>query len=127
MMHNKQENKVPQKGARLALEAFRKVLTTTMLCASVLTAIVPVSTNAGVISDGISASYTSVQQNADGYYAYGYVTTSKSHTTTSQLKHDSNVIKQKTSVQSTGKVEAQTDTSSKYTSGWTSSVLYHLY
>ncbi len=51
----------------------------------------------------------------------------RSHTTTSQLKHDSNVIKQKTSVQSTGKVEAQTDTSSKYTSGWTSSVLYHLY
>lgn len=105
------------------MKSFRKVLTTTMLCASVLTAIVPVSTNAGVIS----ASYTSVQQNADGYYAYGYVTTSKSHTTTSQLKHDSNVIKQKTSVQSTGKVEAQTDTSSKYTSGWTSSVLYHLY
>ena len=98
------------------MKSFRKVLTTTMLCASVLTAIVPVSTNAGVISDGISASYTSVQQNA-----------SKSHTTTSQLKHDSNVIKQKTSVQSTGKVEAQTDTSSKYTSGWTSSVLYHLY
>ena len=91
------------------MKSFRKVLTTTMLCASVLTAIVPVSTNAGVISDGISASYTSVQQNADGYYAYGYVTTSK------------------TSVQSTGKVEAQTDTSSKYTSGWTSSVLYHLY
>ena len=109
------------------MKSFRKVLTTTMLCASVLTAIVPVSTNAGVIPDGISASYTSVQQNADGYYAYGYVTTSKSHTTTSQLKHDSNVIKQKTSVQSTGKVEAQTDTSSKYTSGWTSSVLYHLY
>ena len=51
------------------MKSFRKVLTTTMLCASVLTAIVPVSTNAGVISDGISASYTSVQQNA-----YGYVT-----------------------------------------------------
>lgn len=85
MMHNKQENKVPQKGARLALEALTII----------------------------------AQSNANS--------TSKSHTTTSQLKHDSNVIKQKTSVQSTGKVEAQTDTSSKYTSGWTSSVLYHLY
>lgn len=122
MMHNKQENKVPQKGARLALEALTIIAQSNAnsLCRGLLY-------EPGVISDGISASYTSVQQNADGYYAYGYVTTSKSHTTTSQLKHDSNVIKQKTSVQSTGKVEAQTDTSSKYTSGWTSSVLYHLY
>lgn len=105
----------------------KNILTCVCLTLTVVTTILPVTTHAGVIADGVQASYTAVRSNSKGYYAYGYVTMSKSHTTTSQLKHDGSVIKEKRSAQDTGKVSATTEASKKYTSGWKSSVYYQTY
>lgn len=105
----------------------KKIVTGSLLTLALASTNLPVTTHAGCFFDGVQDSYTSVQQDTDGYYAYGYVTMSKSHTTTSQLKHDGKVIKTKKSAQDTGKVSAQTGKSKKFESGWKSSVYYETF
>lgn len=105
----------------------RKLVAGSLLGLSVMSAVIPTTTRAGVVSDGVTSSNKVVQQDTNGYYAYGYVTTRKSHTTTAQLKHSGKVIYQKTSAQDTGKVSAKTKSSNKYSSGWKAAVLYRIY
>lgn len=105
----------------------KKFVTGSLLTLTLVSTGLPVTTHAGCFSDGVQASYTSVQHDSSGYYAYGYVKMSASHTTTSQLKHDGKVIKSKKSAQDTGKVSAKTGSSKKYESGWKSSVYYETF
>ena len=74
-------------------KACSQVLAVTLLAISLFLNCVPILANAGVISDGVKASYHTVLYSKNGNYAYGYVTMDPYHTTTVKLYHSGTEVR----------------------------------
>lgn len=104
-------------------KACSQVLAVTLLAISLFLNCVPILANAGVISDGVKASYHTVMYSRNGNYAYGYVTMDPYHTTTVKLYHSGTEVRSG-SASGTGKVAAQTDYYKAYGTNLSSKVFY---
>lgn len=89
------------------------------LCATVL----PVSSYAGVRDDGVTASKAVVKSDTNGNYAYGYVTMSNFHTTTTKLYYNGAEVRSGAN-SGTGKVEATTGYYTDHGSSLSARVFY---